>query len=78
MITVYSKPDCGACEATKLWLKNKKLSFSEIDVTKDEQAFQKISGLGYKEMPVVETKDHGIWSGFRIDKLKVLVPIQAK
>lgn len=71
MITVYTKPSCQQCEATKRELKRKGLDFSSVDVTLDEEAYNKIASLGYRSMPVVITETTH-WSGFQVDKLDLL------
>lgn len=71
MITVYTKPSCHLCEATKRELSIRGVNYSSVDITEDETAFDKIKSLGYRSMPVVITEnDH--WAGFRVDKLFAL------
>lgn len=73
MITVYTKPGCGSCDATKIWLTREGKNFLQIDVSTDEAARAFVEQkLGYTAMPVVVT-DTGHWSGFRINKLKELL-----
>tara|TARA_Y100000590_G_scaffold252746_1_gene283838 strand:- start:65290 stop:65451 length:162 start_codon:yes stop_codon:yes gene_type:complete len=44
------------------------IPYSLIDITKDEQAYDKVKKLGYMQAPVViSEEDH--WSGFRPDKI---------
>lgn len=70
-ITVYSKPMCVQCDATKRALKKGGLAYSEVDVTEDADALELIKGMGYMQAPVVVTDaDH--WSGFRPDKIKAM------
>ena len=69
---VYTKPDCGQCDATKRWLDMYGVPYETEDVTKNPLALERVRELGYLEMPVVESKIHGHWSGFRIERLKVL------
>lgn len=38
MITVYSTPTCAFCHALKEYLKSKKISFKEKDLTQDMEA----------------------------------------
>lgn len=69
--TVYSKPACVQCDATKRELKKKGIEFEVIDITEDAEALSTIKGMGYLQAPVVITdEDH--WSGFRPDKIKAL------
>ena len=63
-VTLFSKPGCGACIATKRAFKSKNITHTEIDVTKDENAYAYVTKkLGYAQMPVVETESSH-WSGF--------------
>lgn len=75
-ITVYSKPSCIQCDATKRSLTKYDLAYMVIDVTKDLVALAKIKALGYLQAPVVivEMADGTIrhWSGFKPDKIKRL------
>ncbi|HCQ70541.1 MAG: NrdH-redoxin [Alphaproteobacteria bacterium] len=68
MITVYSKPACIQCTATTREMDRRGIPYSLIDITKDEQAYDKVKKLGYMQAPVViSEEDH--WSGFRPDKI---------
>ncbi|MGP9694363.1 glutaredoxin-like protein NrdH [Brachybacterium sp. AOP25-B2-12] len=71
-ITVYSKPLCVQCDATKRALNKAGIAYSVVDITEDAEALATIKGMGYLQAPVVITgEDH--WSGFRPDKIKALV-----
>jgi len=71
-ITVYSKPHCVQCDATKRALNKAGLAFDVIDITEDAEALSTVKSLGYVQAPVVVTsEDH--WSGFRPEKVKALV-----
>ena len=68
MITVYTKPDCPLCRATRIYLNHHKITYIERDVSVDSDAFRWVADLGYASLPVVETgTEH--WSGFKIEKL---------
>ncbi|MGQ4535025.1 glutaredoxin-like protein NrdH [Dermabacteraceae bacterium P13115] len=70
-ITVYSKPMCVQCDATKRALNKAGLDYTVVDLTEDAEALAKVKALGYMAAPVVITaNDH--WSGFRPDKIKAL------
>lgn len=67
-VIVFSKPSCVQCQATYRSLDSKGIAYEVVDVTADEEALAHVVGLGYAQMPVVETStDH--WSGHRIDKI---------
>lgn len=71
MITVYTKPQCVQCRATKRALAKQGLEYTEVDLTQDEDALNTVKALGYQQAPVVFADgDH--WSGFRPDKIKAL------
>ena len=54
MITIYSKPNCMACNFSKKYLEGKGIPFEEIDVFQDAEALAMLRDAGYSEMPVVE------------------------
>ncbi|QRJ60469.1 glutaredoxin-like protein NrdH [Corynebacterium macginleyi] len=75
-ITVYTKPACVQCNATKKALDRAGLEYSVVDVTVDNEARDYIMALGYVQAPVVEA--HGEhWSGFRPDLIKNLAVLAA-
>ena len=70
-ITVYSKPLCVQCDATKRALNKAGVAYDVVDITEDADALARIKSMGYVQAPVVITEqDH--WSGFRPDKIKAL------
>lgn len=54
------------CEATKRFFEKAGVEYAEIDVTKDETAFQHVVDLGFFAAPVVEAGDL-VWAGLRPD-----------
>jgi len=70
-ITVYSKPACVQCEATKRALDKKGLEYDVVDVTEDPEALALVRELGYLQAPVVVADDTH-WSGFRTDQITAL------
>lgn len=74
-ITVYSKPNCQQCAATKRWLKQHGLVFLDDDIMTEEN-LEAAKSLGYLEAPVVIVNENGKethWSGFRPDMLSQLI-----
>ncbi|QNE90100.1 glutaredoxin-like protein NrdH [Corynebacterium incognita] len=70
-ITVYSKPACVQCTATKKALDRSGLDYEVVDISLDDEARDYVMALGYVQAPVVEVDgDH--WSGFRPDRIKAL------
>ena len=68
MITIYSKPNCMACNFAKKYLDNKGVPFKEIDVFKDKEALAMLRDKGIAEMPVVSI-DGEFHTGFRPELL---------
>lgn len=71
-ITVYTKPSCVQCDATKRSLDKLGLKYETVDVTVDELAFEMLVEKGFKAMPVVNAGDEW-WSGFNPAKINGLV-----
>jgi glutaredoxin-like protein NrdH len=71
-VTVYSKPNCPQCELTKRDMDILGIEYESVDITQHQEQLQRLTALGYRSAPVVET-DHGIWSGYDQDKIKSLV-----
>lgn len=72
-VTVYTKPQCVQCDATKRALNSSRVEYEAVDVTEDPKALAAVQAFGYLQAPVVVTSnDH--WSGFRPDKIKALAP----
>ena len=72
MITVYSKPACVQCEQTKKLLTKNGLEFETIDITQDEEAYNKVVEMGFMSVPVVIAGEDS-WAGFQPDKINGLV-----
>jgi len=49
-VTVYTKPDCPPCNATKKYLTRDNVAFTEVDITTDEDAYKLVKSLGYSYM----------------------------
>jgi glutaredoxin-like protein NrdH len=71
-ITVYTKPSCVQCEATKRSLDKLGLAYETVDATTDEAVYDMLVEKGFKAMPVVNAGEEW-WSGFQPDKINGLV-----
>lgn len=76
-ITVYSKPACNMCEATKRALTKTGLDYLVVDMTEDLEAFEKVKAAGAQAAPFVEVEysDGRVdsWAGFQPEKILALV-----
>lgn len=70
-ITVYSKPNCQQCTATKSYLNSRGLPFVEADILEPEN-LALVQSLGHQQAPVVIDGEHS-WAGFRPDKIDAAV-----
>ncbi|KAB1501419.1 glutaredoxin-like protein NrdH [Corynebacterium sp. 320] len=76
MITLYTKPACVQCTATKKALDKAGLEYETVDISLDDEARDYVMALGYLQAPVVITED-GHWSGFRPDRIRSLASAAA-
>lgn len=73
-ITVYSKPNCQPCKATKRWLDKRDIPYTEVDITTSPKDLEAIQSLGFQEAPVVivstgDPEADIMWSGLHVDNL---------
>jgi glutaredoxin-like protein NrdH len=73
-ITLLSKNACVQCSATKRALDKAGLEYTEINVTENEEAYDRAISLGHMAAPVVIVEETGEnWAGFRPEKIASLV-----
>lgn len=70
-VTVYTKPNCVQCDATKRTMDKLGIKYSTVDITVDTEAYDMIVSKGFQAAPVVITDDDA-WSGFNPDKISGL------
>ena len=75
-VTVYTKPACVQCNATKKALDRAGLEYDLVDISADAEARDYVMALGYVQAPVVEANGEH-WSGFRPDRIKGLASLAA-
>lgn len=51
--TVYGKPGCVQCDATKRHLDTKNIPYVYEDVTENEAALKWVQDMGYQGVPVI-------------------------
>lgn len=71
IVTIYTRPDCGPCFATKRALAEAGIHFLEVpfENVSDEQ-IQAFKHSGLAQAPVVVTPGGDAWAGFRPDRIK--------
>lgn len=71
-VTVYTKPNCVQCDATKRQLDKLGVEYATVDITENLEAYDMIIAKGFQAAPVVIT-DTDAWSGFNPAKINGLV-----
>lgn len=77
--TVYSLPNCVQCRATKIYLDKQEVTYDEVMLTTDNDAWELATQtLGYKAAPVIVVRDdeNNIvehWNGFSPEKINKLL-----
>lgn len=77
-VTLYSKPGCVMCTATKRWFDDNFKNYRIIDVTENQQAFAHLQEKGVMQMPAVEIPfeygvDEPFFTGFDPGRLAQLL-----
>lgn len=52
-VTLYSKPDCWPCRQAERVLNQSNVPFVKVDVTEDEEAYQRLVRNGFMSTPVI-------------------------
>lgn len=68
--TLYTKPSCVQCDATKRDLNKKGIEYTSVDMSADETALNYVKSLGHQQAPVIvlDTPTQPVhWSGYRPD-----------
>lgn len=71
MITVYTRPSCGPCRATKAALAKAGIDYDVVDISQDPEARDYVMALGHLQAPVVVAGEEH-WSGFRPERIKAI------
>lgn len=72
-ITIYSKSGCPECVFTKKFFESENLSFEEKRVDLNKTYLDQVVNLGYNSLPVVTYGDGESFSGYKPEKLQILV-----
>lgn len=66
-VTIYSKPNCPQCDATKRRFNKHGIEYIEIDARDHAETLRE---MGYSQVPVVVTDSGETWSGYRPDRIR--------
>ncbi len=70
-VTIYTKPDCPACDATKRYMDKFGIAYAVENFAYSEEAKRLAAFHSFRSAPLVVTKTD-CWAGFRIDKIMEL------
>ena len=70
-ITIYTKPDCVQCQATKRKLDAAGVPYTVTDLSKDPKMIEQLRAAGFTSVPVVEYADQR-FAGYQPDRIKAL------
>jgi len=74
-VTVYSSPTCSWCNTLKAWLRRNSIPFTDVDISRDEQAAQElVRRTGQQGVPQTDINGQ-IVVGFNQQRLKELLEI---
>lgn len=70
-VTVFTKPRCPQCDATKRQLTKLGVPFETVDLSENPSTLEQLQQAGFKQAPVVITPDNS-WTGYRPDLIRSL------
>lgn len=68
-VTVFTKPHCPQCNATKRQFDKLGVSYETVDLTENPETLAQLQEAGYRQAPVVIAPDAS-WSGYRPDLIR--------
>ena len=71
-VVLHSRDNCVQCAASKRLLKKLSITYTEVDLDKDEEALERVKTWGFQAAPVIDA-DGDRWSGYNPDKIRGLV-----
>ena len=63
-VTVFTKPHCPQCDATKRQLTKLGVPFETVDLTQNPSTLEQLQAAGFQQAPVVS------WTGSRPDLIR--------
>ena len=64
-VTVFTKPHCPQCDATKRQLTKLGVPFETVDLTQNPSTLEQLQAAGFQQAPVVITPDNS-WTGYEV------------
>lgn len=65
-VIIYSRENCGACKAAKMFMSAQKISFTEVDIDESQETVEYLNKHNVNSLPFIEigeVKLHGFNPG---------------
>ena len=72
-VTVFTKPYCPQCDATKRQLTKQGVIFETVNLEQNPETLAQLQQAGFQQAPVVITPDAS-WTGYRPDLIRPAPP----
>ena len=69
---LFTQPNCQPCKQVERKLNEYSIPYIVHDITRDENARERVLALGYTQTPVVLASDGTSFSGLHLGKLRAL------
>ena len=69
---LFSQPNCQPCKAVERKLNQYGIPYIIHDISRDENARERVRALGYTQTPVVISPDGSSFSGLHLGKIRAL------
>ena len=69
---LFTQPNCQPCKAVERKLNEYSIPYIVHDITRDENARERVQALGYTQTPVIIAPDGTSFSGLHLGKIRSL------
>jgi len=72
VVTVYTKPQCVQCDATKRMMDKLGVVYTTVDIVDNPEELDRLIEMGYRAAPVVVAPDGTSFAGFQPEKIQAI------
>jgi len=72
VVTVYTKPQCVQCDATKRMMDKLGVEYTTVDIVDNPEELDRLIEMGYRAAPVVVAPDGTSFAGFQPEKIQAI------
>jgi glutaredoxin-like protein NrdH len=72
MVTVYTKPQCVQCDATKRMMDKLGVVYTTVNIVDNPEELDRLIEMGYRAAPVVVAPDGTSFAGFQPEKIQAI------